>query len=174
MLTRSMDWLQQHDRLLFRWCNRKISNKTVDFLLSLVTHMGGATFTIVLTLSIALFAPEPWNVMGWQSFAALVLSFIITALIKRKMRRIRPYLALEQVRFEKKPMKDHSFPSGHSTAIFSIITPFLFIMPWLSVLLIFIALTVAFSRISLGFHYPSDCLAGCLIGTTSGLIIALS
>ena len=39
--------------------------------------------------------------MGWQSFIALSLSFLITALIKRKMRRIRPYLALEKVRFEK-------------------------------------------------------------------------
>lgn len=174
MITRSMDWLQQHDHLIFRWINRKISNKTVDSMLALVTHMGGAIFTIVLTLSIAFFAPEPWNTMGWQSFIALSLSFLITALIKRKMRRIRPYLALEKVRFEKKTMKDHSFPSGHSTAIFSIITPFLFITPWLSLLLILLALTVSLSRIYLGFHYPSDCLAGCFVGTTSALLIVLS
>ncbi|MGV2686250.1 phosphatase PAP2 family protein, partial [Clostridium perfringens] len=75
---------------------------------------------------------------------------------------------------EKKPMKDHSFPSGHSTAIFSIITPCLFITPWLSLLLILLALTVSLSRIYLGFHYPSDCLAGCFVGTTSALLIVLS
>ncbi|GIP07801.1 phosphatidylglycerophosphatase B [Paenibacillus lautus] len=174
MITRSMDWLQQHDHLIFRWLNRKISNKMVDSMLSLVTHMGGAIFTIVLTLSIAFFAPEPWYTMGWQSFIALSLSFLITALIKKKLRRIRPYQALEKVRFEKKPMKDHSFPSGHSTAIFSIVTPFLFVTPWLSLLLILLALTVSLSRIYLGFHYPSDCLAGCFVGTASALLIVLS
>ncbi|MGG3280910.1 phosphatase PAP2 family protein [Paenibacillus solani] len=174
MITRSVEWLQQHDHLIFRWLNRKIRNKTVDSMLSLVTHMGGALFTIVLTLSIAFFAPEPWRTMGWQSFIALSLSFLVTALIKKKMRRIRPYLALEKVRFEKKPMKDHSFPSGHSTAIFSIVTPFLFITPWLSLLLLLLALTVSLSRIYLGFHYPSDCLAGCFVGTTSALLIVLS
>lgn len=173
MMARSLDWIQQYDRRIFRWFNRKLRNKTADLLFRGLTHLGGAIFTIVITLSVAVLSSEPWSFMGWQSFAALSISFLITAVLKRRLQRIRPYLALEEVHVGKNPLKDPSFPSGHSTAIFSIITPFLFVSLWLSLLLILIACTVSLSRIYLGFHYPSDCLAGCIVGLTTGMLIVL-
>ncbi|OZB99115.1 phosphatase PAP2 family protein [Paenibacillus sp. XY044] len=158
------------DRRVFHWINRIQNPSLLNAALRTLTHLGGALFTITLTLSVALFAPEPWRTTSLQSLAALALSFLITTLIKRKVRRIRPYLALEGVRVGKNPLKDPSFPSGHSTAIFSIITPFLFMGSWVAVSLILIALIVSISRIYLGLHYPSDCLVGSFVGSMTGVL----
>ncbi|WP_051236585.1 phosphatase PAP2 family protein [Paenibacillus pinihumi] len=75
-----------------------------------------------------------------------------------------------QAKLLHKPLKDHSFPSGHTTAIFSIIIPFVFISGLLALLLVPLALLVALTRVYQGLHYPSDCIAGCLLGTFGGLL----
>jgi len=163
--------LQHHEKRMFLWCNRTIRHSVLDRVLGFLTHMGGATFTIFCSLSLALFAPGKWSITGWQCLAALSVSHFLAAVIKKRMRRMRPYLVLPHTIVGKNPLKDHSFPSGHTTAIFSIITPIIVVAGWLSLTLILLALTVGLSRIYLGLHYPSDCLAGCLIGTVTALLM---
>jgi undecaprenyl-diphosphatase len=76
---------------------------------------------------------------------------------------------LPQTKIGKNPLTDHSFPSGHTTAIFAITVPIIMAMPVLSIGLIPLAVIVGISRIYNGLHYPSDCLAGSLIGTITAL-----
>jgi len=170
IITRYMEQAHGWDRRVFHCINRTQNPTMLHAALRMLTHLGGALFTITLTLSVALFAPEPWRTTSLQSFAALAISFLITTLIKHKVQRIRPYLALEGVRVGKNPLKDPSFPSGHSTAIFSIITPFLFMGSWVAVLLLVMALIVCISRIYLGLHYPSDCLVGSFVGSMTAVL----
>ncbi|MEC0226404.1 phosphatase PAP2 family protein [Paenibacillus alba] len=165
--------LHNHEKRMFFWCNHVISHTFLDRTFGLLTHMGGAMFTIIGSLSIALLTSGLWRSAGWQSFAALSASHLVAALIKKKVQRIRPYLALPHTKVGRNPLKDHSFPSGHTTAIFAVITPFLFISGWLSLTVIPLALMVGLSRIYLGLHYPSDCIAGCLLGTGSALFIVI-
>lgn len=171
MMSRSLQWILFQERRLFFWCNHTIRHSILDRTFAIITHLGGASFTIICTLAIALFAPDLWSMVGWQSFAALLISHLIAIIIKKKVQRIRPYLILPNTKVVRNPLKDHSFPSGHTTAIFSIITPFLLVSKWLAFVLIPLALIVGLSRIYLGLHYPSDCIAGCLLGTVSALII---
>jgi len=96
---------------------------------------------------------------------ALAISHLPVAVIKKACRRPRPYIALPGTRTGVKPLKDYSFPSGHSTAIASVVLPFVGAFPMLGAALLPLALLVALSRIYLGLHYPSDCLAGCALGT---------
>ncbi|MCD9024770.1 phosphatase PAP2 family protein [Cohnella silvisoli] len=171
MINQYMEWLHGHEKRMFIWCNHTIRHTSLDRIFGLLTHIGGATFTILFTLSMALFAPSAWGTAGWQSMAALTASHIIAAIIKKKIQRPRPYLVLPQTKVGRNPLKDHSFPSGHTTAIFSIITPFLFVSHSLTFILIPLALNVGLSRIYMGLHYPSDCIAGCLLGTFSALFM---
>ncbi|MCR8644863.1 phosphatase PAP2 family protein [Paenibacillus sp. N1-5-1-14] len=157
------------EKRLFYWCNKAIHAPILDRLFEVLTHLGGAIFTITFTLGFALFAPNTLSRIGWQSLIALTVSHLIVALIKRKFRRIRPFLALSEVKTGKKILLDASFPSGHTTAIFSVITPFLFLSAWLAVILLPLALLVSFSRIYLGLHYPTDCLAGCVLGVSTAI-----
>ncbi|MFC5449672.1 phosphatase PAP2 family protein [Paenibacillus aestuarii] len=168
-MSRVVTWLQHHETRMFCFVNQRIQHNFLDRVFNSITHLGGATATIVISLCCALFGQGQLRIAGIQALIALTVSHIPVAVIKRKYPRLRPYLVLPQTIICKNPLTDHSFPSGHTTAIFSIMIPFVAAMPILGLILIPIALLVGLSRIYLGLHYPSDCLAGCLIGTTAAL-----
>lgn len=168
-MSRVVSWLQYRELAVFRYVNG-IQVGFLDWWLNRITHLGGATATLLVTLCLSIFAAEPWNSVAMQSFVALTLSHLPVAIIKKKYPRLRPYLVLPATNICRKPLADHSFPSGHTTAIFSVTLPFMAALPVLSFLLLPLALTVALSRVYLGLHYPSDCVAGALLGTLAAVI----
>ena len=171
-MSRVMLWLQSHENRLFCWVNQRIQHKMLDYLFNTITHLGGATITILAALSVSFFGQEGWRMAGFHCCVALALSHIPVAIIKRVYPRLRPYLVLPDTNTCKKPLTDHSFPSGHTTAIFSVAVPLVYAAPWLGTILIPLAFFVSLSRIYLGLHYPSDCLAGFLIAMTAVLVTA--
>ncbi|MCR8843902.1 phosphatase PAP2 family protein [Paenibacillus sp. SC116] len=173
-MTRLLSWLLHCERQLFFWINHRMHHRITSFVLYSFTHLGGATFTIACSSLVALFSPAPWSMAGWQALIALGISHIPVVLIKKVYPRLRPHVAMPDIRTFRKPLVDHSFPSGHSTAAFSIIVPFIALMPQLSWILIPAAGIVALSRMYLGLHYPSDCLAGAILGAgTAALTVSL-
>ena len=169
-MSRVFNWLLQREKRVFLWINGRLHHKFLNFILYYITHLGGATLTICITSVLAILAPHPWNRVGLQSLIALGLSHIPVAIIKKLYPRIRPHLAHPQTNTFRKPLVDHSFPSGHSTAIFSMLVPMMIQFPALTIVLLPLALIVALSRIYLGLHYPSDCFAGAFIGTLFAVI----
>ena len=166
-MSRVLTWLIRHERKMFLWANYKINHSLSYHILSRLTHLGGATFTILATLVIGLFAAAPWNGVGLKALLALAVSHLPVAIIKRRYPRLRPYLVLPEAKACKNPLSDHSFPSGHTTAIFSVVMPFVFAAPIMGLVLIPLAALVGFSRMYLGLHYPSDVAAGCAIGIST-------
>ncbi|WJH35091.1 phosphatase PAP2 family protein [Paenibacillus sp. CC-CFT747] len=168
---RMLQWLLGQEQAVFRWVNRRRQVPFIDIFFSKITHLGGATATILVTLALVLFAEQPWRKAGLISLIALAVSHLPVAAIKKKYPRLRPYLVLPGTATGENPLTDHSFPSGHSTAIFAAVIPFVLVSPALGFLLIPLALLVAYSRMYLGLHYPSDCLAGALLGTMTAVIV---
>lgn len=173
-------WLRTREKRLLRWANRRPVRRWLKLgiggWLSTVTHMGGATFTLSSSLLCAIAAPPPWNTAGWQSLTAVVLSHVPVAVVKRTVRRLRPYQAMPDVITGRNPLIDSSFPSGHTTAVFAWLTPFLLMQDALPSALVpvalfvglFVGLSVGWSRMYLGLHYPSDVVAGLLLGSLTG------
>lgn len=153
------------DQRLFVGINTGLHGSFLNFWLFYLTHMGGATFTITATVLLWIFAPEPWNHTALMAAASLAISHIPVAIAKKTYPRVRPYLTLPGTNTFRDPLTDHSFPSGHTTAIFSVTMPFMIMEPVTALFLAPIAMLVGLSRIYLGLHYPSDVLAGAVIGT---------
>jgi undecaprenyl-diphosphatase len=65
-----------------------------------------------------------------------------------------------------------SFPSGHAASGFAFAAAIGRDQPWLGLGLRFLAATVAYSRVHTGVHYPSDAVAGALIGEGTGQAVA--
>lgn len=158
--------LQTMEQHIFRWFNSRLHNKFLNLFFYYLTNLGGATFTIIATLAVWQFAPSPWGRAGLQAAVALAISHVPVAIVKKLYPRIRPYLAIPETITFRNPLTDHSFPSGHTTAIFSVTVPFMLTDPLMILLLLPFALIVAVSRMYLGLHYPSDVLVGAAIGTS--------
>lgn len=84
--------------------------------------------------------------------------------VKRSTLRPRPYEVMSVVARGAAPLDAFSFPSGHTlhAVAFTLVATAYY--PWLAALLLPFTLLVAASRVILGLHYPSDVLAGALIG----------
>lgn len=165
-MTRIIQKLKFLDQQIFIGINGRLHRSSLNFWFNYLTHLGGARFTILFSLLVWYFAPQPWSRTGLQAGVALALSHIPVAIAKKTYPRLRPYLTLPGTKTFRNPLTDHSFPSGHTTAIFSITVPFMMTQPLLTIILAPVALLVAVSRMYLGLHYPSDCLAGATIGST--------
>jgi undecaprenyl-diphosphatase len=172
-MARVMDWLQQHENQVFLWVNQRKQITFIDSIMQRITHLGGASITIAVTLGLSLFAHDIWRMLAIQALIALAVSHIPVAIFKKKYPRLRPYLVLPQTRTCKNPLADHSFPSGHTTAIFASVVPFVLHSPLLALVLLPVAFTVSYSRVFLGLHYPSDCAVGAMLGASSAILVSV-
>ena len=109
--------------------------------------------------------------VGLIILIALIFSFLITNLtLKPLVSRIRPYEVKDQVKLLVGQLKDFSFPSGHTSASFAAATAI-----WLSnrkwgIAALILASIIAFSRLYLYVHFPTDILGGAVIGAVSALL----
>ncbi|MFD0711567.1 phosphatase PAP2 family protein [Paenibacillus sp. GCM10027626] len=168
-----MQWIRRVDRGILWWCNQRLSSPALDRVFGFITHLGGARFTILSVLFLIVVTSERYYEASIKSMLALIISHIVAVLIKKSVRRARPFRKIDLIRVGKYPLPDYSFPSGHTTAIWAVVTPLILISPpLLMMLLCTLALLVALSRVYWGYHYPLDCVAGGLIGGVTALLVA--
>lgn len=135
-----------------------------------VTFLGNGGWFWILCAVVLLVIPKTRKT-GCAAALSLVLGAIVTnLLLKNIVARPRPFAELEAlIPLITKP-KDFSFPSGHTTASFAVALVMLRMLPKkFGIPAVVLAALVAFSRLYLGVHYPTDVLTGfviALVGST--------
>ncbi len=135
------------------------------------------TYPVALALPIAqlaygYFGHDKLSVnSGWETVAGLGIATVITYGLKYTVQRDRPYITysgLQPYENETSP----SFPSGHTSIAFTTATMLsLQYRKWYVVAPAYLwAGTVGYSRLHLAAHYPSDVLAGAVIGAGSAYL----
>ena len=101
-----------------------------------------------------------------------VLSFITCNLIlKNLFDRARPFTLIDGLEALGKIPTDSSFPSGHCSFSFACAAALCFFVPKkISIPAIALAVLIAFTRLYVGVHYPTDVLCGIINGILCGII----
>lgn len=159
------------DCRIFQKINRYFHLYLLNLFFRTITHFGGARFTIISTILLFLTSwSRETRLLAISSALALAASHIPVHLAKEFFPRKRPYLTIEKTNILANPLQDHSFPSGHTTAIFAVLTPYILTIPSFSFVLILVGVCVGVSRIYLGLHYPSDVVFGAILGILAGCL----
>lgn len=134
-----------------------------------ITHLGDAgIFWIIIGLYL-LFVKKDKKA-GVHLFGAIVLMFVsVNLLIKPFVARIRPF-DVYPIQLLIDAPNDYSFPSGHTAVSFASAYVLAKHYPKLKVPVYILASLIAFSRLVLFVHYPTDVLGGIIIGTLCGFI----
>jgi len=137
----------------------------LDPIVSLYTKLGDAGI-LWIALSLAMLLWKPTRRAGALALLAMALGLLVTNLtIKPLVERDRPWLDWPIVPLvtEKDP---NSFPSGHTCAAFAAGLSWARALPWSwgRTAAVVLAVLMGLSRLYVGVHYPTDVLAGALIG----------
>jgi membrane-associated phospholipid phosphatase len=135
--------------------------------LGTIGEYGAVWFAIGLALALIDSGDrDRWLVAGFLGPVAIGLNFGIKLLVRR------PRPVLEGLPPLGGAPSSLSFPSAHATSSFACATAMTRVAPEAAILFV-LAAAIAACRPYLGMHYPSDVLAGALIGTGLGLVVPL-
>jgi len=132
--------------------------------MKIVTFLGNGGWFWILCAVVLLAVPKTRKT-GYAAVLSLIFGVIVTnLLLKNIVARPRPFAEIGAlIPLIAKPT-DFSFPSGHTTASFAVALVMLRMLPKkIGIPAVVLAALVAFSRLYLGVHYPTDVLAGFVV-----------
>ena len=161
-----LEYLQKIDTILFIFFNQTMANPVFDVIMPFITNK--KTWIPVWLITIVLLLWKGGRRGRWAVLTA-VLAFALTdplvsRVLKPMIHRIRPCNALDGVHLLVHKSKGLSMPSAHAANFFALATVFSYFYRRFQWVLWSIAALVAYSRIAVGVHYPSDVLTGAVVG----------
>lgn len=163
--------LGNSERALCLAMNRWGARRALTRLFRGVSRLGDGVFWYTLMAMLALFGGSNGLRAALHMAAVGVVAATMYRVLKRWTRRPRPFRTHADITAYIAPLDEFSFPSGHTLHAVSFTIVALAYFPQLAPLLLPFTVLVAMSRPVLGLHYPSDVMAGALIGA---LIAGLS
>lgn len=140
--------------------------------MKIVTFLGNGGWFWILCAVVLLAVPKTRKT-GYAAVLSLIFGVIVTnLLLKNIVARPRPFAEIEAlIPLIAKPT-DFSFPSGHTTASFAVALVMLRMLPKkIGIPAVVLAALVAFSRLYLGVHYPTDVLAGFVVALVGSSLV---
>ncbi|MBR5047806.1 MAG: phosphatase PAP2 family protein [Eubacterium sp.] len=141
----------------------------LDRIMTAVSFLGDKGLVWIVLVLILLAIPKT-RPAGKVLVLALAVEILLTNLVLKPMiGRERPYVMNPSVELLIRQLSDYSFPSGHTGMAFAMVSGLYFAgRKGLAAVSLLAAALMAFSRMYLYVHYPTDILAGIAIGFLSG------
>ena len=171
------DAIQNWDVSVLNWIQNNIANPVLDAIFTFITHLGDAGILWIITAIVMLFFKKTRK-CGIMMGVALVLGLILgNGIAKNVFGRVRPF-NLEGAYGSMKTVEDlliskpgdKSFPSGHTLGSFEAAFTVFIWNKKIGTPVIVLAALIAFSRLYLYVHFPTDIFAGILLAAINAFL----
>lgn len=163
-----MNAILQLDGSILLWIQNHVRSTWLDPIMRGITHLGDSGILWII-VTLVLIILRKTRRIGIICAISMIIGLVLTnVILKNWLARTRPYELIDGLKLMIEKQKDFSFPSGHATNSFAagwVIfrrVPRRYGIPTL-----ILACLIALSRLYVGVHYPTDVLAGMLIGILS-------
>lgn len=154
------------DGTILLWIQEHLRGPVQDAVFCLYTALGNAGILFIVA-AVLMLCFQKTRKAGVTALLALAVGFICTNLVlKNLVARPRPWLDVVGLTALIAEHDPNSFPSGHTTCAFAFAGAVWRTAPerWMRWVALAAAVLMGFSRLYVGVHYPSDVLAGVLVG----------
>jgi undecaprenyl-diphosphatase len=158
------------DQSVLLWIQATWHNAVLDQIM-IASSALGTKGLVWIVIALALMINRKTRFIGFIALAALLLATAMgEGLLKHLIQRPRPYDDFPSVHLLIAKSTVYSFPSGHATSSFAVAAVLARYLKKYAVAFWSLAALIAFSRLYLFMHYPTDIIAGILLGLICGEI----
>lgn len=163
-----INWVYNADWAILNFIEEHMHSGVCDAIFKNITHLGdGGILWIIIAIALMLFRRTRY--IGIAVAVSLALNSIIClGILKPAFARLRPFMLDSGIDLILHAPTDFSFPSGHTASSFSAAVTLLLYNRKYGVLALIAAALIAFSRLYLMVHFPSDVIAGIALGILTG------
>lgn len=164
-----MDLINDIDNNILEFIRLNMNNRFLDIIMPFISALGNAGF-IWIVITIAFLALKKFRRCGTMLLISLVMCLLIGNLtLKPYIARLRPSDINTAINLLIERPTDFSFPSGHTMSSFAAATVIYNTNKKLGFTAFLLATLIAFSRLYLYVHYPSDVAAAIILGVLISL-----
>lgn len=163
--------MQDIDFAVLDFIHKNFSCSFLDFIMPKITFLGnGGLIWIVSAAAMLIFRKS--RKTGAEIFAGLLTAAVTgNILLKNIVRRNRPCWINDGIQMLISVPQDYSFPSGHTMSSFAAAAIIMHFNRRAGIAAYILASMIAFSRLYLYVHFPTDIIAGILSGTAIGYAV---
>ncbi|WP_040212991.1 phosphatase PAP2 family protein [Clostridium polynesiense] len=159
--------LNNLDRNILNNIQQYLKNPFLDNIMPFITALGDAGIIWIL-ISIILISTKKYRKAGIVCALSLAINAVLgEVVIKNVIQRARPFIHDPSLDLLIAKPKTFSFPSGHTASSFAAAAALSVYLKRYSIIFWVLAVLIAFSRLYLYVHFPSDVAGGILLGLIS-------
>ncbi|SHK01136.1 phosphatase PAP2 family protein [Paramaledivibacter caminithermalis] len=163
------------DRFIIEFVQKYMHNSFLDKIMPFITSLGNIGLVWII-ISIIMLISKKYRKAGILGIYSLIISAVLgELLLKNIIGRSRPFMEITSIKLLIPKPISYSFPSGHTASSFAAVAAFIKVIDNKIVIipLALLGILIAFSRIYLLVHYPSDILGGIVLGLISAKLASI-
>jgi undecaprenyl-diphosphatase len=173
-----LNFLNTIDTALFHFINGSLSNPVFDIVMPFLTDLNQQRIVLVFVAALLIWMIIRGKLNVRLAAILLIVTIVVSdqlnsSVIKDLFQRSRPCRVLDNIHLLVGCGKGYSFPSSHAVNNFAGAILLAFFIPRAKWWFFGFAAVIAFSRVYVGVHYPSDVIGGGVIGLICGGCVIL-